>query len=144
MTRREEVDFYLVPVVNKPVLKSGNAQKRACYIRREEFQRFQNIRDDNVHIQREPGIAVLLNRESAHDQMRNVIVRQYGRRCAGSLLQPGRPGVLPQQIGVVILHSVNHRTSGRSPQLHITTSVPTPWSVKISSNTECAIRPSTI
>ena len=78
--------------------------KRPGQTCRKKFHRFQNIRHNDIHIDRDARITVFLHRQPADDQMRNVMISQQLDRGTGRLHQTGCPGVLAENISSLVRH----------------------------------------
>ena len=105
LARRQQINRHAVPPVFDPVLASYDPGERAAPFGSEKLHGFQDVRDDNIHINSDSGVTIFLHRNPADDEMRNVMGGQGGDSGLGSPHHPGGSGILAQNISRLVRHT---------------------------------------
>lgn len=101
---RQQIDRdAIAPVANSAVV-SRHTTERATQVCCQEFDRVEDIWDDQIDVERHAVVAVFLNSQAADQQMRNIPVREHRDGRPRGLLDASRAGILSQHVCSGINH----------------------------------------
>ena len=99
------MDPHTAPPVFDPVLTTLDPGERTTQISGEELHGLQNVGNDYININGHTRVAMLLDRDPANNEVRNIMSGQGGDGCLGSLHHAGSSGILSQQISSLVRHT---------------------------------------
>jgi len=98
---RETINHDTAQSILHAINTARDAIKWAAPICRQKLHSFENIWNNDVHVNGHPRISMFLHRNAAGDQMRNIVVREHRRSSARGLHYIRCPRFLPEKICLI-------------------------------------------